>query len=179
MILKGEKVILRAIEREDQEFLKEMINDPELEKLVVGWSFPVSLEMQMQWYEKQKNDLRNLRYIIEADGERIGLATIKNIDWKNRTASHGIKLANINMRGKGYGKDTVFTIMKYAFEELQLNRLYGSILEYNEPSRRLYEKCGWSIEGIARQSVFKDNQYHNEIMVSILKDDYLKKKEFA
>lgn len=47
MILKGEKVILRAIEREDQEFLKEMINDPELEKLVVGWSFPVSLEMQM------------------------------------------------------------------------------------------------------------------------------------
>lgn len=71
MILKGEKVILRAIEREDQEFLKEMINDPELEKLVVGWSFPVSLEMQMQWYEKQKNDLQNLKYIIEADGQKI------------------------------------------------------------------------------------------------------------
>lgn len=67
MILKGEKVILRAIEREDQEFLKEMINDPELEKLVVGWSFPVSLEMQMQWYEKQRNDLQNLKYIIEAE----------------------------------------------------------------------------------------------------------------
>ncbi len=74
MILKGEKVILRAIEREDQEFLKEMINDPELEKLVVGWSFPVSLEMQMQWYEKQRNDLQNLKYIIEADGQKIGLA---------------------------------------------------------------------------------------------------------
>ena len=71
MILKGEKVILRAIEREDQEFLKEMINDPELEKLVVGWSFPVSLEMQMQWYEKQRNDLQNLKYIIEADGQKI------------------------------------------------------------------------------------------------------------
>ena len=87
MILKGEKVILRAIEREDQEFLKEMINDPELEKLVVGWSFPVSLEMQMQWYEKQRNDLQNLKYIIEADGQKIGLAILKNIDWKNRTAS--------------------------------------------------------------------------------------------
>lgn len=80
MILKGEKVILRAIEREDQEFLKEMINDPELEKLVVGWSFPVSLEMQMQWYEKQRNDLQNLKYIIEADGQKIGLAILKNID---------------------------------------------------------------------------------------------------
>lgn len=73
MILKGEKVILRAIEREDQEFLKEMINDPELEKLVVGWSFPVSLEMQMQWYEKQRNDLQNLKYIIEADGQKLDL----------------------------------------------------------------------------------------------------------
>ena len=82
MILKGEKVILRAIEREDQEFLKEMINNPELEKLVVGWSFPVSLEMQMQWYEKQRNDLQNLKYIIEADGQKIGLAILKNIDWK-------------------------------------------------------------------------------------------------
>lgn len=50
-----------------------MINDPELEKLVVGWSFPVSLEMQMQWYEKQRNDLQNLKYIIEADGQKLDL----------------------------------------------------------------------------------------------------------
>jgi hydrogenase nickel incorporation protein HypB len=51
----------------------------------------------------------------------------------------------------------VYATMKYAFEELQLNRLYGSILEYNIASQKLYAKCGWKVEGNYRQSVFKNN----------------------
>lgn len=172
MNLKGQKVLLRAVELEDMEFLRTMINDDEMEKNVVGWSFVTSKYEQQKWYESQIQNKNNIRFIIEADGNAIGLATLTNIDWKNRKACHGIKLYGDNIKGKGYGSDTVKTVMKYAFEELQLNRLYGSMLEYNQASRKLYEKVGWKQEGVEKQSIFKNNQFHDEIKVGILKEDY-------
>ena len=141
MNLKGEKVLLRAIEKDDLEFLRSMINDEELERSVVGWSFPTSKYAQEKWYENQIADKNSIRLIAEVDGERIGLASIQDIDWKNRNAMHGIKLFGSDVKRKGYGTDIVMTIMKYAFEELQLNRLYSTILEYNEASLALYRKC--------------------------------------
>ena len=67
--------------------------------------------------------------------------------------------------------------MRYAFEELNLNRLYGSILDYNTASWKLYTKCGWKSEGVFKQSDFKNNQYHDESPVAILKSEYLNWKE--
>ena len=171
MNLKGKKVTLRAIEKEDIEFLRTMLNDAEMEKNVIGWSFAISQYEQEKWYENQIQNKNNLRYIIETEENKIGLATISNIDWKNRKASHGIKLYG-DMKGKGYGTDTVRTIMKYAFEELQLNKLYGTILEYNEASINLYKKCGWEVEGVLKESIFKNNKYNNELQVGILKKQY-------
>lgn len=176
MFIKGEKVVLRAIEKKDLEFLREMINDPEMEKAVVGWSFPVSEHEQVIWYEKQILNKSSIKFIIEADGKNIGLATIDEIDWKNRKALHGIKLYGKDIKGRGYGTEVVNLIMKYAFEELQLNRLYGSILEYNEASIKLYKKCGWTIEGTSRKSIFKNNRYHDELQLGILKEDYINAK---
>lgn len=172
MNLTGNIVTLRAIEIDDMDFLKEMLNDEELERNVVGWAFPISSYEQENWYKNNISNKSNIRYIVEADQKRIGLATLTDIDWKNRKAMHGIKLCNEDFRGKGYGTDIVKTIMKYAFEELQLNRLYGSILDYNIASQKLYKKCGWKVEGIQKDSVFKNNAYHDEIMVGILKKDY-------
>ena len=172
MNLKGNKVVLRALELEDMEFLREMINDAEMERNVVGWSFPVSKYEQQKWYETQMKNKLNIRFVIEANGNAIGLATLTNIDWKNRKACHGVKLLGDNVKGKGYGTDAVTTIMKYAFEELQLNRLYSTILEYNIASRKLYKKCGWKEEGISRKSVFKKDKYNDEILIGVLKEDY-------
>lgn len=176
MNVKGKKVLLRAMELEDMEFLRNMINDEDMEHNVIGWSFPVSRYEQQKWFENTIQNKNNIRFIVETEGKSIGLATLTSIDWKNRKACHGIKLFSDNIKGKGYGTDTVMTIMKYAFEELQLNRLYGSILEYNTASRRLYEKCGWKEEGIERKSIFKNNQYHDEIVLGVLKEDYEEKK---
>ena len=43
----GNKVILRALEPSDMPYLREMINDPEMERMVIGWSFPVSEKQQI------------------------------------------------------------------------------------------------------------------------------------
>jgi RimJ/RimL family protein N-acetyltransferase len=175
MNIKGKFVTLRAMEVEDQNLLRDMINDSDIEKMVGGYSFPISNAQQSIWFEKNHNNQNQIRLIIETDDDgKVGFANIVNIDWKNRSAFHGIKIANKKFRSRGIGTDTVMAVMKYAFEELQLNRLDGSIIEYNESSKKLYcEKCGWKIEGIKRKSVFKGNEYHNEIYVGILRDEYI------
>lgn len=174
MNIKGRIVTLRAMELEDQEILREMVNDPEIEKMVGGYSYPISKDQQLKWFNLNVNNQNNLRLIIETEEDGvIGFANIINIDWKNRSAFHGIKIANKGFRSKGIGTDTVMAIMRYAFEELQLNRLESSIVKYNEPSRRLYDKCGWAVEGIKRKSLFKINEYHDELIVGILREDYL------
>ena len=60
MILKGKKVILRAVEEEDLDMLRELSNDPEFEKMVIGWSFPISKKDEAEWFARQKNGLENL-----------------------------------------------------------------------------------------------------------------------
>lgn len=174
MNIKGKLVTLRAIEKDDQELLRDMINDPDIERMVGGYSFPISTDQQLDWYQKNANDGRNLRLIIETEEDGpVGFANVVNIDWKNRSAFHGIKIANKQFRSKGIGTDTVMAVMKYVFDELQLNRLDGTIITYNEPSRKLYcEKCGWTVEGVRRKAVYKSGEYHDELIVGILKEDY-------
>jgi RimJ/RimL family protein N-acetyltransferase len=174
MNITGKIVTLRAIEEEDQELLREMVNDPEIEKMVGGYSFPVSKIQQKKWFESNMNSQNNIRLIIDTreDGA-VGFANIVNIDWKNRSAFHGIKIASRKFRSRGIGTDTVMAVMKYAFVELQLNRLDGTIIDYNEASRKLYcDKCGWKVEGVRRKAVFKGNEYHDELIVGILKEEY-------
>lgn len=172
MNIHGKKVILRAMELEDCELVREMFNDPEIEDLVVGWAFPLSSYSQKKWFENNYNS-ENFRFIIETkeDGA-IGVATLLDIDWKNRMAQHGIKLAKKDIRGKGYGTDAVMAIMRYAFDELGLNRLNSSWFPENIPSKTMYMKCGWKEEGIRRNYIFKHGEYRDLVETGILASDY-------
>lgn len=173
MNIKGKKVTLRAMEKQDCEMIKEMFNDPELEHLVVGWAFPVSSYAQEQWFLNHYNDQMNFRFVIETpeDGA-VGIATLTGIDWKNRRATHGIKLAKKERRAKGIGTDTVMAIMRYAFDELGLNRLDGSWFDDNTLSKEMYKKCGWVEEGVRRQYIFKQGEYRDLTIVGILASEY-------
>lgn len=171
------KIKLRALEPEDMEPLRATVNDPEMEKMVVGWSFPISKQQQMDWYSRTAGNSTSHRFAIEYQNKFVGISTLTDIDWKNRTALHGVKLTQDAPRRKGIGFDAVVAVMKYAFEELQINRLYTGILEYNVPSQKLYAKCGWVEEGRYRQCVFKENAYYDEIPVAILRSEYFEWKK--
>jgi RimJ/RimL family protein N-acetyltransferase len=175
MDIVGKKIRLRALERKDMEELRSYHNDPEIGPLLGGWSHPISSEQQNMWFDKLAFDDLNLRFAIDTEEDGfIGISTITNIDLKNRSAYHGIIIGKKNMQGHGYGRDTVMTTMKYAFEELQLHRLEGDIVEHNIPSHKLYVgKCGWKEEGIKREHAFRNNRYYDRIMVGILKSEYL------
>lgn len=174
MNIHGKKVILRALEKSDMESLRSFHNDPAIGQLLGGWSHPISSEQQNEWFHRQAQDTRNLRFAIDTQEDGfIGIATITDIDLKNRSAYHGIIIGKKNMQGHGYGRDTVMTTMKYAFEELQLHRLDGDIVEHNIPSYNLFiQKCGWKEEGRLREHAYRNNRYYDRIIVGILKKEY-------
>lgn len=175
MRIKGEKIILRAVEKEDLELLNKWANDEEIQYWLGGWHFPTNMEDQMKWFSSLSANSINQRFVIQApELGVIGTANLVDIDWKNRNAFHGMLLGDKDIRGKGYGQDTVMAVMKYAFEELGLQRLDGSMIEYNKASLRMYiEKCGWKEEGRQRNWYFRKNRFWDRIVVGITRDDYL------
>ena len=174
MNFKGKNVLLRSIKESDQNMLLQWANDPDVWPMLGTWHFPVTEQDQRSWFENLSANSLNQRFAIEApDIGLIGTANLVDINWKDRNAFHGMMLGSIDIRGKGYGKDTIMAVMRYAFEELGLQRLDGSMIEYNKASLAVYcKKCGWCEEGIQRNWYFRNNRYWNKIIVGVTRDDY-------
>lgn len=174
MNITGKKVLLRAIEKSDLALLQKWSNNPEINYMLGGWHFPSSLSDQEKWFESLYSDKNNQRFAIDAEElGLIGMANLVSINWKDRNAFHGMLLGDKDMRGKGYGVDSIMAINRYAFEELGLMRLDGSMIEYNEPSVNVYtQKCGWKIEGRKQNYYFRKNKWWDQIVVGITREDY-------
>lgn len=174
MNIKGKIITLRAVERSDLGSLHKWANDPTICQMLGGWHLPGSMDYQEQWFMGLKSDKTNQRFAIDTpDSGLIGTANLVDINWKDRNAFHGMLIGDKDIRGKGYGVDVIMAIMRYAFEEMGLQRLDGSIIEYNKPSYRVYvEKCGWREEGRQKQSYFRQNQWWDKIIVGITRDEY-------
>jgi len=157
----GERVLLRAIEREDNALLLRLINDPDTECWLGGSSFPVSRLAQENWTEQQKNAANTLRCMIalkEQPETALGTVILSDIDQKNGTAQIHLKLDE-PARGKGYGTDAVNALTAYAFDYLRLHCLYADILSYNAASESVFKKCGYRLDGVLRSRVFKNGDY--------------------
>lgn len=173
MNIYGEKVLLRAIEADDNAMLLGLINDPDTEMMLGGNSWPVSEAEQLRWYERQEKTHDILRCVIalQSDGKAVGTVILSDIDQKNGTAQIHIKMAKGDIRGKGYGTDAVKTIVRYAFRELRLNCIYANILSYNDISVKLFEKCGFVRDGVLRSRVYKSGAFIDVYSYSIIKSE--------
>lgn len=178
MYLIGDNVILRAIEEKDLEMLRSLINNPDIERQTMGFNYPVSEYHQKQWFYNLSNDLNNVRWIISwKDGSAIGMCSLHNIDWKNRVSKIGIKLID-EVKSKGIGIETYNLVIKYAFEELQLNRIESEVIDYNYSSIKLHSKIGFYEEGRKRKSVFQKGKYFDTIIFGIVYEEFRNNKYY-
>lgn len=171
----GKKVTLRAPETHDIELLNKWANDTDIWRVMGGWHFPYSRLSTERWLSNLNNDdPAGLRFCIDTrDHGLIGTASLIEIDWKNRHAWHGIMLGDKEIRGAGFGLDTVMAIMRYAFDELGLTRLDGGMIETNTRSISFYTKsCGWEIEGRRRNWFYSDGRYLDHILVGVTRERY-------
>jgi RimJ/RimL family protein N-acetyltransferase len=174
MNIKGKLVLLRAIEKDDLPLIQKWANDVEIQYQLGGWHFPTNQEDQLRWFNSLNVNSLHQRFTIEVEKMGlIGTANLVDIDWKNKHAFHGMMLGDKSTYGKGYGVDAVMAIMRYAFDELGLERLDGSMIEYNAASLKMYlGKCGWKEEGRQRKWYYRKGKFWDRIMVGVTKNDY-------
>jgi RimJ/RimL family protein N-acetyltransferase len=174
MNIKGKLVLLRAIEKDDLPLMQKWANDSEIQYQLGGWHFPTKQEDQLRWFNSLNVNSLHQRFAIEVEEKGlIGTANLVEIDWKNKHAFHGMLLGDQCVRGKGYGVDTVMAIMRYAFNELGLERLDGSMIEYNTSSLKMYlGKCGWKEEGRQHNWYFRQGTFWDRILVGVTRSDY-------
>jgi len=105
----------------------------------------------------------------------IGVAVIKNIDYRNKTAEIGYCLEKESWY-KGYTEMTVRLLFEYAFTKLDINRIEIRVDCDNRNTINFMNRLGAEQEGRLRQAVFHDGKYFDIFLYSILHDDYLRWK---
>ena len=122
----------------------------------------------------QKRDTTIRCAIVEATGEDniLGLVSLTDINFINRSAVFHIMIGDMENRGKDIGYFATTEILKHAFNNVNPNRIDVGVLESNTRALKLYEKIGFKREGVKRQSIYKNGKYVNMIMMAILKESF-------
>lgn len=106
------------------------------------------------------------------DDTLIGEVSLLEISEVNNSGGMRIMLHDLEIANQGYGTEAMELFLRYVFEEIGLNRLELEVLAYNARAKRVYEKVGFVQEGIAREAVFYQGHYVDEIHMSMLQKDY-------
>lgn len=129
-------------------------------------------EIDEKWYDNYLSDFgRQERAFIvyKNTSEIIGMVSLTNIDLINSNAEFSIQL--YSHRGKGIGKMATAMMVEHGFMDLNLHRIYLTVLKKNEAAIGCYLSCGFRTEGTLRGSVFKDGYYNDQLIMSILSND--------
>lgn len=135
--------------------------DPELAAWNGRAPIKVSLSAARRDYLARWEDPSIKTFIIEAEGEASGLATL--YDFRHEGCEIGIKIGLGSMRGRGYASEAVELLVTYCFETLNLRVVRGSTLAHNQRMQRVFEKHGFTEVGDGSIISRFDNKRYTEI----------------
>lgn len=172
--------ILRIANKDDAEnYYIQNYNplDKEVARLT-GCKEVFTKEEVLSFFNKSiENDDRYLFLVIAPDGRIIGESVINEIDFDLRCANFRIAIFHSTERGKGIGTWVVETTRDFAFEELKLHRLELDVFSFNPRAEEVYLKAGFKREGVLRDVIYDDKNYADDILMSILEDEWKEIKE--
>ena len=174
-MLTGEKVTLRAIEREDLPCQWAFNNDLEMELLGGGDPpEPQSLaRLEAEFNENaQKGGRDGANFAIEADGKYIGSCGLFHFDYDAHTCEIGIGIGEPAYRSHGYGRDAIQVLLRYAFRIRNLRKVWLTVNGNNERAIRSYKACSFVEEGRLHQHVWNNGQYIDLVYMGILRDQW-------
>ncbi len=172
----GEKVMLRAWEREDVRSRWEADQTADSTEIRLrDWHEPPrSLQQREAEFDAQQADPdpATVALIIEAEGRVVGDVNLFHYDAKNRNASIGLSIWRREDRDRGYGTDAMRALMRWGFREFNLHRIELSVAPENERALHVYAKLGFALEGRRRESAYADGRYNDEVIMGVLRAEF-------
>ncbi len=168
------RVYLRAFEPDDFKTTIIWRNDWSISNQLGGCNMFVSEAREKKWMEDtifHSLDIK-LAVCLKENNLHIGNVYLTGINYINRSAESHILIGNKEYWGKGYAIEALTEILKYGFNERGLNRVEARINSDNIASLKMHEKCGYVKEGVLRQALFKNGQFKDVVIMSILKEEF-------
>ncbi len=171
--MKMKKIQLVPLEKEDLAKSRSWVNDAFLSSRMLR-VLPVTKDEQEEWYQNIVQNPSKIVFAIKTldGGEHIGNTGLYRIDWIHRRAEFWILIGEQNFWRKGIGSEVVSLMKRYAFNNLNLNKLYLNVGADNQEAIYLYKKLIFVQEGISREHYYIEGKYLDIITMAILRKDF-------
>jgi len=175
LMLRGDKVVLRALARADLPRLWEFNNDLDVE-VAGGGDPPMPQAFERLQAEFDQDSARGgrdgARFAIEADGVVIGQCGLSGFNSTDQTCELGITIGDKGYWGRGYGRDVVRVLVDYAFRYRNVRKVWLRVWGNNERGIRSYRAVGFVEEGRLRRHVWSAGTYVDLVYMGILSDEW-------
>ncbi len=153
-VARGELVILREKRLDDAGDDFRWRTDAELARYDAARPFAATYSDYVSLYRDElayPSPYRRSLAIEDTGGRHIGNAMYYNIDTVRREAEIGITIGERDCWSRGYGKDSVQTLVRHIFRSTGFRRIYLKTLDWNVRAQRSFEKAGFRVCGRSRR----------------------------
>ena len=172
-MLKGQRVLLRPMQREDIAREHAFNQDVELYGLDCDYPRVSPLDNAEAFYESRTKFGDDIApFAIEADGQYIGYCTLMDLHNRHKSFELGIMIGDRAYWNRGYGREVIKLLLHYGFHYLGARRIALTTHAKNERAIRCYRACGFVEEGRPRQVLWIEGEYVDLVNMSILRDEW-------
>lgn len=165
------KMIIRKLTIEDLPTRVDWMNNPKIYSSM-HFDLPVSMENTLRWFENNKNNEKRSDICFEEEGVIVAFGGLTSIDLLLKKAELYI-FVNPNLQKSGIGTQATKLLCKYGFGQLKLHKIYLLTNEDNVAAIKVYQKCGFQLEGRHRDEYMVKDQYKDRLYFGLLKRDFL------
>lgn len=163
---------LRPLEREDLRFVHELDNNAAVMRYWFEEPYEAFVELQ-ELYSKHIHDQTERRFIVDIEDNNIGLVELIEIDYIHRRAEFQI-IIHPEHQNKGYATKATLLALAYAFNALNMYKIYLVVDSENKKAIHVYEKLGFQIEGLLRHEFFSNGSYRDALRMCLFREDFVR-----
>lgn len=173
-MMNNNRLVLRDSSFEDCRYFAEWETDPNVTEFFTINDGRDYEEITREFFEREGDSTqKQFTICLKETDEPIGRIYISSInDHYDSLDISRIYIADTNNRGKGYGKEALLLALKWAFEEMKVERVTLDHFTKNKIAANLYEQVGFKREGVMRHGGKKNGEYVDLHLMSILRDEY-------
>ena len=171
MSISKDNILLRCVEESDLAQIHRWRNKESIQPFVREYR-ELSLAHIKAWYNDVIMNKRFEFFIIEQDGDPIGVSGLTYIDWVNKHADLHLGLYERPWADPAVGNIVVDMMTKYGFGTLNLNKLYAEIYSNDRNKLNLFTEYGYSLDAVLRDHYFHNGQYIDSHILSLLRHEY-------
>jgi diamine N-acetyltransferase len=175
VLLRGSRVRLRPLEREDLPRYQELFSEPEINLRFGGLGVPESLSRLQRRFDGGEFDTtdRFLQLAIETEDTLIGVMVLRNEEnLPSRSATFGIIIGDRAYHDRGYGTEASTLLLDYAFAVLGYHKINLDFFEYNARAGAMYEKLGFVLEGRRRENHWSHGRFWDYILMGVTAEEW-------